>query len=106
MLTAIYYRSAQVRQDALNDYNVYVQELLKTTVWTGDCRSWFKNGKVDGRVTAMYPGSVIHFKEMLDEFRTEDFEYEYTTQNRFQFMGNGLTLREKNNEDLAWYMRK
>ncbi|KAF4331907.1 monooxygenase [Fusarium beomiforme] len=99
-------KSILVRQDALNDYNVYVQELLKTTVWTGDCRSWFKNGKVDGRVTAMYPGSVIHFKEMLDEFRTEDFEYEHTTKNRFQFMGNGMTFREKNDEDLAWYMRK
>ncbi|RGP81373.1 hypothetical protein FLONG3_517 [Fusarium longipes] len=99
-------KSVQVRQDALDDFNVYTQELLKKTVFTGDCRSWFKNGKVDGRVTAMYPGSVIHYKEMLDEFRTEDFTYEYTAKNRFQFMGNGMTFREKNDEDLAWYMRK
>lgn len=57
----------------MDDFNVYAQELIKRTVWTGDCRSWFKRGNSDGRVTAMYPGSVIHCKELLDEFRTEDF---------------------------------
>lgn len=61
---------------------------------------------MDGRVTAMYPGSVIHYKEFLDEFRTEDFSYEYTAKNRFQFLGNGMTFRERNDRDLAWYMRK
>ncbi|KAI1015761.1 hypothetical protein LB505_011999 [Fusarium chuoi] len=75
-------------------------------VWTGDCRSWLKKGKADDRVTAMYPGSVIHCKEILDEFRTEDFVYKYTGGSRFRFMGNGLTFREKNDGDLAWYMRK
>ncbi|KAG9505080.1 hypothetical protein J7337_002046 [Fusarium musae] len=99
-------KSVQVRQDALDDFNTYAQELIKGTVWTGDCRSWFKKGKADGRVTAMYPGSVIHYKEILDEFRTEDFEYKYISGNRFRFMGNGMTFREKNDEDLAWYMRK
>ncbi|RBR16972.1 hypothetical protein FVER53590_05733 [Fusarium verticillioides] len=99
-------KSVQVRQDALDDFNTYAQELIKGTVWTGDCRSWFKKGKADGRVTAMYPGSVIHYKEILDEFRTEDFEYKYISGNRFQFMGSGVTFRENNDEDLAWYMRK
>ncbi|RKK68854.1 hypothetical protein BFJ69_g13280 [Fusarium oxysporum] len=99
-------KSVQVRQDALDDFNVYTQELIKRTVWTGDCRSWFKRGNSDGRVTAMYPGSVIHYKEMLEEFRAEDFVFKYTSKNWFQFMGNGLTFREKNDEDLAWYMRK
>ncbi|UZP35149.1 hypothetical protein NXS19_002965 [Fusarium pseudograminearum] len=69
-------------------------------------KSWFKNGKVDGRVTAMYPGSVLHFQEMLQDFRTEDFNFEYTAKNRFQFMGNGLTFRETNDGDLSWYMLK
>ncbi|KAF9775988.1 hypothetical protein IL306_005876 [Fusarium sp. DS 682] len=99
-------KSVQVRQDALDDYNVYAQELMSRTVWTGDCRSWFKKGNADGRVAAMYPGSVIHYKEILDEFRTEDFVYTYTSSNRFQFMGDGMTFRERNDGDLAWYMRK
>lgn len=75
-------------------------------MWTGDCRSWLKNGQADGIVTTMYPGSVVHYTEMLDEFRTEEFEYEYTAKNWFQFIGNGMTFREKNGKDLAWYMRR
>jgi hypothetical protein len=55
-------RSVCVKQDALDDYNVYTQEALKRTVWTGGCRSWFKAGKKDGPVTAMYAGSIIHYK--------------------------------------------
>jgi hypothetical protein len=96
----------QVKADAIDDYNEYTQELLKRTVWTGNCRSWFKNGKADGRVSAMYAGSVIHFKEMLEDFRTEDFEYEYLSKNRFRYMGIGTTRREANEEDLAWYMQQ
>lgn len=91
---------------ATDDFNVYTQEALKRTVWTGNCRSWFKNGSVDGRVTAMYAGSVMHFKEILEEFRSEDFEFEYRSRNRFAFMGNGITLREAKGEDLAFYVKR
>ncbi|KAF5584457.1 uncharacterized protein FSUBG_12771 [Fusarium subglutinans] len=36
-------KSVCVKQQALDDYNVYLQELLKRMVWTGSCRSWYKN---------------------------------------------------------------
>lgn len=75
-------------------------------MWTGNCRSWFKNGSVDGRVTAMYAGSVMHFKEVLEEFRTEDFEFAWRNRNRFSFMGNGITIREEKKGDLAYYVRR
>lgn len=78
---------------------------MKCTVWTSGCRSWYKNGQVNGKVTAMYAGSIIHYKEILDSFRTEDFHLEYNSNNRFAFMGNGLTIREKNGEDLAFYVK-
>jgi hypothetical protein len=55
-------RSVCVKPDALDDYNVYTQETLKRTVWTGGCRSWFKGGRKNGPVTAMYGGSIIHYK--------------------------------------------
>ena len=51
-----------VKQTSVNDYNVYSQEFLKRTVWTSGCRSWYKNGKIDGKVTAMYAGSMLHYK--------------------------------------------
>lgn len=95
----------QVRSDATHDYNVYTQKFMKGTAWSSGCRSWYKNGKIDGRVTAMYAGSVIHYKEMLESFRTEDFILHYRSSNRFRFMGNGKTIREKNGGDLAYYIQ-
>lgn len=54
----------------------------------------------------MYAGSGLHYKEILESFRTEDFHLEYNSPNRFRFMGNGLTIREENGEDLAFYVKK
>jgi len=54
----------------------------------------------------MYAGSVMHFKEILEEFRSEDFEFEYRSRNRFAFMGNGITMREAMGEDLAFYVKR
>lgn len=76
------------------------------TVWTGSCNSWFKQGKGAARVTAMYAGSVIHFKEMLEDFRGEDFDFKYNSKNRFRYMGNGITMIEEEGKDLAWYVQK
>ncbi len=90
----------------LREFNEWSQEFLKKTVWTSGCRSWYKNGKVDGPVTALYAGSVIHYREFLEEFRTEDFDFEYLSANRFKFLGNGLARREMDGEDLAFYVRK
>ena len=41
--------------------------------------------------------------EILESFRTEDFDIEYRSVNRFRFMGNGRTLRESGGEH---YMQK
>ncbi|KAF5668654.1 monooxygenase [Fusarium heterosporum] len=87
-----------VKQRALDEYNVYLQELLKRMVWSGSCRSWYKNRKKDGQVTAVYGGSRHQFREILETFRTEDFDIEYKSVNRFRFMGNGRTLRESTGE--------
>lgn len=95
----------QVRSDATHDYNVYTQEFMKGTAWRSGCRSWYKNGTIDCRITAMYAGSVIHYKEMLESFRAEDFSIGYRCPKRFGFMGNGRTIREKNGGDLAYYIQ-
>ncbi|EXK33695.1 hypothetical protein FOMG_10947 [Fusarium oxysporum f. sp. melonis 26406] len=91
-------RSVCVKQQVLDDYNVYLQELLKRMVWTGSCRSWYKNRKKEGHVTAVYGGSRHHFREILETFRAEDFDIEYRSVNRFRFMSSGRTLRESRGE--------
>ena len=98
--------SVDVTKEAVNDYNTYTQEFMKRTVWSGGCRSWYKHPKSNGKVTAMYPGSAIHFKEMLDVLRGEDFTIKYNSANRFAFMGNGFTKREVDGESLSFYLEK
>ena len=83
----------------------YGDEIHKTLIWTGSCKSWYKRGKADGRVTALFGGSAILFQRMISEIRAEDFEIEYRSPNPFRFMGNGFTeyeMDEKN--DLSFYV--
>lgn len=97
--------SIDPKQDAIDDFNVYTQEYLKRTVYTSHCRSWYKNNKVDGPVTAMWAGSPMHFKDMMSTQRGEDFNIKYRSKNRFNFFGNGVTQRDVENADLAYYLK-
>ncbi|KFY41588.1 hypothetical protein V495_04857 [Pseudogymnoascus sp. VKM F-4514 (FW-929)] len=97
-------KSFSVKGDAVKDLYDHTHELMKRLAWSSACRSWFKNGKTHGPVTAIYPGSRLHFFEMLKNVRWEDYNLTYGTKNRFQFMGNGFTHCEQSPEgDPVWY---
>ncbi|KIX10171.1 uncharacterized protein Z518_01252 [Rhinocladiella mackenziei CBS 650.93] len=97
-------KSFEVREDVQHDWNVWGDELMKRTVWSSGCRSWYKNGKVDGRVTALYPGSILHYKDMVEHIRGEDFHISYRSKNRWRFLGNGFTQLEMDKGDLGYYV--
>ncbi|KAJ6132066.1 hypothetical protein N7471_007281 [Penicillium samsonianum] len=98
-------KSIDVKKEAMEDYNVYCQEFLKRMVWSDECRSWYKNGKSSGHVTGVYPGSVLHFKDCLENIGGEHFNIEYRSKNRFRFLGNGESVHDQHGAgDLAWYM--
>lgn len=85
----------------------YSDQIHKTLVWSGGCKSWYKRNRVDGRVTALFGGSTHLFNRMLSEIRGEDFEICYRTANPLRFMGNGFTEWEMDpDSDLAWYVEK
>ncbi|EHL01173.1 putative sterigmatocystin biosynthesis monooxygenase stcW [Glarea lozoyensis 74030] len=44
--------------EALDDFYEHINAFMPRTAWASTCRSWFKNGKEDGPVTALHPGSV------------------------------------------------
>ncbi|PSN63199.1 cyclohexanone monooxygenase [Corynespora cassiicola Philippines] len=89
---------------AIKDLYNHTHELMKRLAWSSACRSWFKNGKTHGPVTAIYPGSRLHFFELLKHVRWEDYDLTYRTGNRFQFLGNGFTYTEQNPDgDPVWY---
>ncbi|KAH0523187.1 hypothetical protein TsFJ059_008230 [Trichoderma semiorbis] len=97
-------KSVSPTREAVNDFQEHKDAIMEKMVWTSLCRSWYKNGKVDGKVWGPYPGSVPHFFELMGETRWEDFKIEYRTSNRFQYLGRGNTHREVSGGDLAWYV--
>ncbi|KAM0521289.1 hypothetical protein ACHAPE_002767 [Trichoderma viride] len=93
-----------VLPEVVDDLDVWSQEMLSHTVWAAPCRSWYKNGRTDGRITALHAGSVIHYRELLEDIRGEDFKIDYRSTNKFRFLGNGFTKRDINGEDLGYYL--
>ncbi|KAK3336560.1 hypothetical protein B0T19DRAFT_437312 [Cercophora scortea] len=94
---------------AVDDYFEHISAFMPRTAWAAGGRSWFKNGRQDGPVTALHPGSRAHFFRMLARFRAEDFEYVYDdenpTQNRFAYLGNGYAMEELvKGADTTWYL--
>ncbi|KAL6246287.1 hypothetical protein RBB50_006523 [Rhinocladiella similis] len=93
------------KASAVDAFVKYGDEIHKTLVWTGSCSSWYKRGRVDGRVTALFGGSAVLFHRLISEIRAEDYEIAYNSPNPFRFMGNGFTEWEmQEDSDLSWYV--
>lgn len=93
--------------EATEEFNVYGDEIMQGLVWSGGCRSWYKNNRVEGRVTAVWPGSALGYKEVVDALRPEDFRIVYRTRNRWRWLGSGRTRMEGVvGADLAFYLVK
>ncbi|CRG88083.1 hypothetical protein PISL3812_05110 [Talaromyces islandicus] len=96
-------KSVNVSQEAADDFNEHIQEFMKRTAWSTHCRSWFKNGTVDGPIVALHPGSRIHWFHMLNEPRYEDFIWRRQRANRFLYLGNGFSMKEVEGKDTSYY---
>jgi hypothetical protein len=91
---------------AMEAFYEHIEAFMPRTAWAGTCRSWFKGGEETGPVTALHPGSRIHWFHMLEKFRGEDFEYIYEKGQRFRYLGNGFSTKELGEGDKTWYLGK
>jgi hypothetical protein len=98
-----YTLSIRPLQSAVDDYSEHIATFMPRTAWAAPCGSWFKSGK-EGKVTALHPGSRIHWFHMLESPRWEDFEWRAETKNRFAYLGNGFSTKEGEGEDPTWYL--
>ncbi|KIM76405.1 hypothetical protein PILCRDRAFT_648853 [Piloderma croceum F 1598] len=101
-------KSIEVKKEAAQDYDEYIEHYFPTTVYSEKCRSWYKMGKEEGRVTGLWPGSCLHALRVLEHPRWEDFDYEPLNEikNRFHWLGDGQTYNDKTKTgDRAWYLR-
>lgn len=96
-------KSVVVTQEAVNDFNEHIEVFMKRTAWSTHCRSWFKNGTIDGPIVALHPGSRLHWFHMLDEPRYEDYTWRRFGHNRFSYLGNGFSTKEGDGRDTTFY---
>lgn len=97
--------SFNVCADVQSDFNKHTQDFMQRMVWTGSCRSWFKNA--DGKVTVVWPGSGLHYREFLQSDRWEDWEWRYDS-NQFDYWGLGFSEVEmtgtEKDRDWSYYI--
>ncbi|OJD29100.1 fad nad-binding domain-containing protein [Diplodia corticola] len=100
------WRAFAPKRGAVEEFNEFVDGFMGRMVWSEDCRSWYKKRGAGGRVTGLWPGSMLHFVEALREPRWEDWEIAYEG-NRFAWLGNGFSRTEVDPEaDLSYYVRE
>ncbi|KAL2867523.1 flavin-containing monooxygenase [Aspergillus lucknowensis] len=87
-------RSWVPRQKVTDQFNEHVQEWVKHTVWKDNCRSWYKNNET-GRVNAIWPGSSLHYQQVIERPRYEDFEINYFDSNPWAHLGMGWTMLDR-----------
>ncbi|EGP86187.1 uncharacterized protein MYCGRDRAFT_60715 [Zymoseptoria tritici IPO323] len=87
-------RSWVPKQEVTDQFNDHVQEWIKHTVWKEDCRSWYKNNET-GRVNAVWPGSSMHYQQVIKTPRYEDFNIEYFDKNMWACLGIGYTVENR-----------
>ncbi|KAJ3559925.1 hypothetical protein NM688_g37 [Phlebia brevispora] len=100
-------RCVEVKAEAVQDFDDVLEAYFPRTVHTEKVRSWYKAGKADGRIIALWPGSNLHALRALQHPRWEDFTYERIddTENRLYWLGNGMTTGEMGSSpDGAWFL--
>jgi len=101
------WRSFEVKSGPTRDFNDWKNEYMDLTVWTEDCRSWYKKGSAAGHVVALWPGSTLHYLEAVRDVRWEDWEIKHQPgHNRWEFLGNGHSSAEARTGDMAYYIRQ
>lgn len=106
-----------VKQAREDDFTEYADAYFEGTVFADECRSWYKN-KGTGEVVGLWPGSTLHCIESLRSPRWEDYDYTYVDEledresdtlggrktNRMAWLGNGWSVNQLEERDLAWYL--
>lgn len=88
---------------ACEAFSEHADLYLQRTAWAGKCRSWFKQGRLDGKLT-IWPGSRLVFFGLMSSPRYEDYHIDYRVGNPFAFLGTGFSTKEFDGSDLAYYL--
>jgi hypothetical protein len=70
---------------------------MEKTVWVEGCASSFKNGQAGRTVVSLHPGSRLHYFNLLERPRYEDFEWTPLSKDplcMFAWLADGFTAEE------------
>jgi hypothetical protein len=99
-------RALEPRKEAVRDFIDHKDQVMQNTTWTTDCQSWYKNPHT-GKITALWPGSTLHYIQALSDIRYDDYHVTYCGKGRFSYLGNGFTQLELNpSADVSYYVRE
>ena len=96
-------RRLSPKPEVVAQFGEHVQLYHKRTAWTDPCRSWFKQGTVDAN-PIVWPGSRLHYFDVLSTPKFEDFDIEYESGNRLGWLGNGFSTVEYGGGDVSYYL--
>ncbi|EXJ65479.1 hypothetical protein A1O7_01820 [Cladophialophora yegresii CBS 114405] len=97
-------RRMSPKPSVVADFGEHAMTFHHRTAWTEPCRSWFKQGRVEAN-PVVWPGSRLHYLEVISTPRFEDFDIEYISGNRWGWLGNGFVLIEFGG-DITYYLNE
>ncbi|KAK5655432.1 hypothetical protein OQA88_5703 [Cercophora sp. LCS_1] len=98
------YSSIEPKRERVKDFTEYVDAYFKGTVYTEECKSWYRKGD---KIVGLWPGSTLHALEALRSPRWEDWVYESGDDdgsgNALRWLGNGWSTTQTDG-DPSWYI--
>lgn len=91
------YSSVVVKPEIPAAYMQHALAWLEKSSWNSGCISTYKNGKKDGELVSLHPGSRLHFFRLLQTRRYEDYIWKSLCPDpdlAFAWLGNGFALEE------------
>ena len=98
-------RSMQPSRQSVKNFSNFCDAYFANTVFAEDCASWYKAGKSNGRVSALWPGSSIQAMQAFKNPRWEDWEYTYVDGNPWSWFGDGWSIMDRDlSLDRTYYL--
>ncbi|KAK5079114.1 hypothetical protein LTR64_002465 [Lithohypha guttulata] len=86
-------KAMDVKENITNMLNRHVDQWHKGGVWSSDCKSWYKNNTVNGKIMC-WGGSSLHYVKTIKTPRWEHFDITYMEDDPWAFLGSGRTKGE------------
>jgi hypothetical protein len=91
------YTSLVPKSHVTDAWIAHATKWMEKTVWVENCASSFKNGSSGRTVVSLHPGSRLHYFNLLENPRFEDFEWKSLSKDPlslFAWLGDGFTTAE------------